>query len=291
MLGLAHSDVADATMRGIHFDNRCASVRQDDMDGIRAIYPLPQYEGYFELCDCSKISGWAWDSTHPNSPISVKIGEGSTRTDTIFANLPRQDLINAGKGNGYHAFVLDTPWYFKNGMFHWVRLWFGNSDQILSWTPRPLLCGGTLLTYQSPASVISGEGTWEEATQFRSSDEGYITHVRFYKAPGETGTHIGRIWSDTGMLLASVVFTNESPYAGWQEQALQSPLAISAGVLYRVSYNINNYLAKTYDGLNPTFSNGPLTTLAGYYSTPAGTFPNTRSGSNFFADIRFNSPR
>ena len=39
-LGLGHSQFSDATMAAFaHFDGRCASIRADDVDGIRAIYP------------------------------------------------------------------------------------------------------------------------------------------------------------------------------------------------------------------------------------------------------------
>jgi hypothetical protein len=40
-LGLGHSQLADATMAGTaHFDGRCASIRQDDRDGITFMYPI-----------------------------------------------------------------------------------------------------------------------------------------------------------------------------------------------------------------------------------------------------------
>ncbi len=40
-LGLGHSTITDATMYGFaHFDGRCASLRQDDMDAMRSIYPV-----------------------------------------------------------------------------------------------------------------------------------------------------------------------------------------------------------------------------------------------------------
>lgn len=39
-IGLGHSQFSDATMAPIaHFDGRCASIRPDDADGVRAIYP------------------------------------------------------------------------------------------------------------------------------------------------------------------------------------------------------------------------------------------------------------
>ena len=39
-LGLGHSRISDATMFGVaHFDGRCASIRQDDIDAITFVYP------------------------------------------------------------------------------------------------------------------------------------------------------------------------------------------------------------------------------------------------------------
>jgi hypothetical protein len=39
-IGLGHSQFSDATMAAFaHFDGRCASIRTDDADGVRAIYP------------------------------------------------------------------------------------------------------------------------------------------------------------------------------------------------------------------------------------------------------------
>jgi hypothetical protein len=146
-------------------------------------------------------------------------------------------------------------------------------------------------TLPGPVTAVSGAGqTWEQATQFSSSVSGKITHIRFYKAPGESGTHVGRIWSDTGALLAQASFPTPEAPSGWHEVALSTPLQITAGVKYRVSYNVNFYGAKIVSGLGSPVSNGPLTAWTGFYSTPSGTFPNTGSVSNFLADIRFCAP-
>lgn len=45
-LGLGHSQFADATMASFaHFDGRCASIRQDDIDGITFLYPVDDTGG------------------------------------------------------------------------------------------------------------------------------------------------------------------------------------------------------------------------------------------------------
>ena len=69
-------------------------------------------------------------------------------------------------------------------------------------------------------------------------------------------------------------------------------LQISAGVRYKVTFNLQSLGAKTFD----VFANGPLnrppfTIYGSSYCSPAGCFPNIGSTSNLFADIVFNSPQ
>ena len=247
------------------------------------------YEGYLDGADCSQIWGWAWDQNNPNTPINVDIYDGASYIATVAANLFRQDLLNAGKGNGSHAFVYNVPSFLKDGQTHSITAKFGGTTTSLSSTPRSIICGASLFPTQLPQATATGGGsTWEQGTQFSSSISGKITHIRFYKASGETGTHVGRIWSDTGTLLAQVTFTGESG-SGWQTQTLPTPLPITSGVRYRVTYNVSIIVAKTFSAL--PVSSGPLTAWGSFFSTPAGSFPTSGSSSNLFGDILFNSPQ
>src|SRR6185295_17217767 len=142
----------------------------------------------------------------------------------------------------------------------------------------------TILTSQVPGTNTN-TGGHEIGTRFTSSQNGTITALRFWKAPADTGTHTGRVWSDTGTLLASVVFTGESA-SGWQEKALAVPLAIAAGVNYRVSYNVSTGYSYTAGGFASPITNAPLTGLSGCYNLVGGNFPGTTSTSNLFADVR-----
>ena len=138
-----------------------------------------------------------------------------------------------------------------------------------------------------PATTAGAEGsTWEQGLEFSSSVSGQITHIRFWKAPGEADGHSGKIWTTSGTLLASVNFACETP-SGWQEAQLATPLQITAGVRYRVTYNVQNVIAKTFNVLNSPLSRGPLTGWGSYFSAGAGSFPTTFSGSNLFADVVF----
>ena len=139
----------------------------------------------------------------------------------------------------------------------------------------------------APQTFESTMQTFEQGTEFSSSVNGQITHIRFWKAPGEPGSnHIGRIWANNGLLLASVFFTNETA-SGWQEAQLQTPLSITANVKYRVSYNVQTVSAKTLNGLAGPVTSGPMVAWRSLSSTCAGFFPNIPSTNNVFVDVRF----
>src|SRR5207248_422409 len=100
------------------------------------------------------------------------------------------------------------------------------------------------------------------------------------------GSHVGRVWSAAGVLLAQVSFVNESA-SGWQQQVLASPLALQAGSTYVVSVNANSYFVDTVSGLASSFTAGPVASVAGpgngVYANAAGTFPSSSySSTNYF---------
>jgi hypothetical protein len=266
-------------------------VNANGVPSKASIVKVQQDDGYLDGADCNQIWGWAWDRNNPNAPVSVDIYDGSTYITTIAANIFRQDLLNAGKGNGYHGFVFNVPASLKNGRTHSISVRFSGSSNNLGSSPRPIICGASLFpTVTATVTAASGGGsTWEQATQFTSAINGKITHLRYYKVPGETGTHVGRLWSDTGTPLRQQTFINETA-SGWQEVALTTPYSITAGVTYRVSYNVNLYGAKVLSGMSFPIINWPLKATGAMYATPSGTFPNTGSVSNFLADIRFSAP-
>jgi hypothetical protein len=78
----------------------------------------------------------------------------------------------------------------------------------------------------------------ELAVRFRSDIPGYVTGLRFYKDPINTGTHTGHLWSvngATGDLLGTLTFTNETAI-GWQTAYFASPIYITANATYVASY-------------------------------------------------------
>lgn len=139
----------------------------------------------------------------------------------------------------------------------------------------------------------------EVGTRFRSDADGYITGIRFYKAPLNTGTHTGRLWSQTGTLLASVTFTNETA-SGWQEATFAAAVPITAHTTYVVSYHapVGHYTGTDGFFAQTALDRPPLHGLQdgvdganGVYRYGAGgVFPtSTYLSEGYWVDVVFNT--
>jgi Cellulase (glycosyl hydrolase family 5) len=105
---------------------------------------LPSYEGYQDALDCFSTVGWAWDRNNPNGAITVDVYDGSTFLGSATANLFRQDLLNAGKGNGYHGFTFSLPSSIRNGGSHTVSVKYGGTATLLGTSPKTVTCAAAL---------------------------------------------------------------------------------------------------------------------------------------------------
>ena len=126
--------------------------------------------------------------------------------------------------------------------------------------------------------------------KFLATEGGAITGLKYYKGAGDTGTHVGSLWTSTGTLLASATFTNEFA-SGWQYVSFDNPVSISAGTTYVASYRSNDHYTATVDYFTSAHTNGPLATpgaAAGVYAYGAGDlFVTTTSTANYWVDVLF----
>jgi hypothetical protein len=148
----------------------------------------------------------------------------------------------------------------------------------------------------SPASVgpVNDQGAVELGVMFQTASAGTVTAIRFYKNPWNTGQHYGNLWSTSGTLLGSATFTGETAF-GWQQANLATPVTLTAGTTYIVSYHspAGNYSA------DPNYfatarTSGPLQapSNSGHsvfaYGTGNAVFPSNSGGlDNYWVDIVF----
>jgi hypothetical protein len=204
---------------------------------------------------------------------------------------------------------------------------FNAADTVATFTPASPLSGGTSYTatvsgaQNSSGTAMSGTYSWNFSTgtvaqcpcsvwqngapsgaadandtnpvtlglQFQASSSGTVTGVRFYKESDNTGTHTGSLWSASGTLLASGTFGGESA-SGWQELDFSTPVAVTSGTTYVVSYHTDaGHYAATSGGLASAVTNGPLTALASggvYAYGSSNAFPSSSwNASNYWVDV------
>ncbi len=144
---------------------------------------------------------------------------------------------------------------------------------------------------------VSDPNAVELGMKFTASVDGLATGVRFYKGSANTGTHLGRLWSENGTLLAEATFANETA-SGWQEALFDTPVPLTAGDVYVVSYFApdGGYASDTGYFAGGGVTNGPLRALQDgenggnglYRYGDGGGFPSQSwQSSNYWVDIVF----
>jgi uncharacterized protein DUF4082/Big-like domain-containing protein/fibronectin type III domain protein len=146
------------------------------------------------------------------------------------------------------------------------------------------------------ANVSDTSGV-ELGVKFKSQIDGQIKSIRFYKGINNTGRHIGNLWTSTGKLLATAVFTNETA-TGWQQVNFSTPVPITANAVYIASYYAPNghYAEENYFFKNSKLVNPPLELLKNtaknrnsvYAYGPKSSFPKSSyRANNYWVDVVF----
>jgi hypothetical protein len=168
------------------------------------------------------------------------------------------------------------------------------ADHSWSFSTAPA-CPCTVFGGDAPAGDAVSDQPVEVGMKFRSDEDGYITALRFYKQPNNTGTHVGHLWSESGQLLASATYTGETA-SGWQQVELPNPVAIAKDTVYITSY----YAAGGRYAFSPGFfhqgvDRAPMHGLSngvaggnGVYRYGASGFPDqTFNATNYWVDASF----
>ena len=151
-------------------------------------------------------------------------------------------------GSGGAPYNLYEPWHSwtEYDQFSGSLNWMGrfvytyahqvNPDDAPSSPPGACPCSLWSNATVPGTTSAADNNAVELGVRFRSDEAGYITGLRFYKGSGNTGTHVGNLWTDSGTLLATATFNNESA-TGWQQVTLPNPVPIQANTTYVASYH------------------------------------------------------
>ncbi|MEV0144567.1 MULTISPECIES: DUF4082 domain-containing protein [unclassified Nonomuraea] len=180
-----------------------------------------------------------------------------------------------GSASGFPTSTFKASNYWVDVVFSPTSIW-------------PSTAVPAVVTAADARSVVLG-------VRFQTLRPGTIQGIRFYKGPQNTGTHVGSLWTNSGQLLTSATFTNETA-SGWQEVRFATPIHISPDTTYVASYNTpTGRFSYNQNYFTANFYNAPLFALASgvqgngvYLYTSTNKFPTqTFKSSNYWVDVVF----
>lgn len=178
-------------------------------------------------------------------------------------------------------------------------------------TYNDIAVGGVITTFTPPVEKIwpgnpaplpptTIDAPITVGVKFTSSVAGFVKGVRFF-SPDEVsavaGDYTGQLWTESGTLLASGVFTGVTTDS-WQELIFATPVLIDANTVYVASYHTNaDRYVGTAGGLTTAVVNGSLTALASgsvggngvYIYGASAAFPVNSIGANYWVDVIFSA--
>ncbi|MDQ1588790.1 MAG: hypothetical protein QOJ77_1955, partial [Microbacteriaceae bacterium] len=242
--------------------------------------------------------------TTPAANASIANGASVTVTGTASdsGGVVAGVEVSSDGGATWHPATGTTSWtytYIQHGLGAQtiqVRATDDSGNYPASPTSTAITATGSASMFGAEVPKIADAGdasAVELGMRFSPTVDGYISGVRFFKSAANTGTHTGSLWSSTGTRLATVTFTGETA-SGWQTANFASPVAVTTGTTYVISYTAPNghyssvaqYWAYRGSSAPPLSTTGGFGALpAGVYNTAPGNFPtDSYQGSNYYVD-------
>jgi hypothetical protein len=255
-------------------------------------------------------SGAGWREARFAAPVAVAAettyvasyhaaaGSYAAALDAYQAEVRRGPLRALASGadgsNGVYAYAAEPtfPTHSYRDANYWVDVLFTPGGQ---GCPCSIWDDAAMPT----ASAVPDDSPVELGVRFRAAAPGYVRGIRFFKGPGNHGSHVGTLWTDGGSRLAQVAFVNETS-GGWQQALFESPVAIDAETTYVASYHapLGRYAADSAYFAAAETTNGPLTALRSGADGPNGvyrygaasTFPDqSYLANNYWVDVIYSS--
>ncbi|MFI5496961.1 DUF4082 domain-containing protein [Actinoplanes sp. NPDC051859] len=249
-------------------------------------------------------SASGWQTVYFAEPVQVT--KGSTYVASYFA--PRGNYAASGGfftsrwtngplsapagNNGVYVYGSDAfPTSSFGNTNYWVDPLFVAAPTEPQ-PPQPPLPPGAITVFPASATPVNPQWNDPSAIEvgmaFTSDVAGAVHGVRYYKGSDNSGTHTGSLWSTAGVLLATGTFVSETD-SGWQTMLFSTPVAITPGTTYVVSYAMTDgHYAVDLNGLSSGAHHAPLHVPAqgGRFKYGAG-FPSGTTSHHFWVDPVF----
>lgn len=224
----------------------------------------------------------------PNGHYSTDSGYFTSAAYTTDSPLTAYKSSDVSPGNG--VYNTNATLRYPNSTFGSTCYWVGVVIDDASTTDTVGNATRLFANGETIATADSGDaGAYNMGMRFTVAADGTINGVYFYKHSSNTGTHVINLWDSGGTKLAEKTVSGESA-SGWQYQAFDTPVSVTAGSTYTASYTCpSGHYSRDNNFFSGTYNNSPLKGLNGYYavgSTPA--YPTNTSGDpNYWVDVAF----
>jgi hypothetical protein len=255
------------------------------------------------------------DATLPASVITAPLPDEKIANGSVVTVRGTADDVGGRIAGVEVSIDGGLSWHPADGTYHWsysgvihgdgpVTILSRATDDSANTEASPsrvnVLVTGPCTLFGSGQPVVPDSGATEPAelgVRFRSEVGGYVTGVRFYKAPANTGVHTASLWSADGQQLAAGTFADETP-SGWQTLEFPAAVPVRAGQTYVASYfaPMGHFSADPDFFYYRDYAAFPLTAQATVAGTGRGNglragdheFPQPAGdGSNFYVDVVF----
>ena len=223
--------------------------------------------------------------TGGNAVAGTKVYDSSTRTvrftpSAALAATSAYNVTVSGAKDAAENVMADDTWSFTTGAV-------APSGTYSVWSSTD-----TPATPSDPDTAAV-----EVGTKFCADVTGKITGIRFYKGTGNSGTHVGHLWSSSGQQLGSVTFSGETA-TGWQQATFATPITVTSGTTYVASYYApsGRYAADEGFFTASGVDSGPLHALRNgvdgsngvyRYGTGGGFPASSYNATNYWVDVVF----
>ena len=245
--------------------------------------------------------------TSPTSNTALANGSAVTVTGTATDNgggVVTTVEVSLDGGKTYHRATGTTSWTYSgviSGIGSGAIKVRANDDSANLSTPVSVgvnvACPCSLFGQQTPAvAATSDTSAVELGVKFTADSDGFISGIRFFKGNGNSGTHMGTLWTSSGQALAAGTFSNESA-TGWQTLTFENPVSVTAGVTYVASYYApnghyaadNNFFSYADYHAAPLNAPGaPSSVTNGVYGSGHGFPTSSYQGTNYWVDVLYN---
>ena len=249
---------------------------------VNVAVTAPVTASFSEPVDPATVNGTNFVLTGPGGPVGATV--------TYVAGTSTAVLTPSGQlteGATYTAAIANVADLSGNVM-----------PSATTWAFTTASCPCTIWGDTPGGSSYNDSQPIETGVRFRSSDDGQITAIRFYKSATAGTDFTGSLWTNGGTLLGSGSVTLPAGVTGWQEIPLATPVAINANTTYVAShFSVTGDYTATIGGLATGVDSPPLRALAdgedganGLFLIGGG-FPTSTFGSNnYWVDVVFSVP-